>query len=396
MLSGIGTMITGVEFEFPHPEYSSPNPDDNDIMLIKLSIPSSAPLVQLNYDPSNPEDNQSVTVIGFGYTEYKGEFSQDLLKVDVDVVPFTECNDVYNGITESIMICAGTKEGGRDACQGDSGGPLLSNPNVQVGIVSFGDGCGKPAIPGVYTRVSAFEDWIKRSICNISDSPPTECDQLTNTPTYMPVSSPTTLPTNHLPPTDNTTTIPTMAPSTSQILMPTSIPETRVPVMQPTLQSPMSQETNVPLSRPQQSPTAGSSPPSTNLVPSVPSPIMRPSGNIKQPILPVIPPTNAPFRIKTPSTTSEPPSNVPTPSKGKKTMMNGKGCKEGGMMDGNNGKGMAKDSDNVGKSKSKSMGKGKTKGGVKQSMMGKGAIISGNTTSITRRSNSTKYIEASG
>lgn len=46
--------------------------------------------------------------------------------------------------------------------QGDSGGPLLySSRHWQVvGIVSWGQGCGTPSSPGVYTSVRAYLNWI--------------------------------------------------------------------------------------------------------------------------------------------------------------------------------------------------------------------------------------------
>ena len=52
--------------------------------------------------------------------------------------------------------------GGKDSCQADSGGPLFTrNPFTLVGIVSWGEGCGDPRYPGVYTRVSEYIDFIE-------------------------------------------------------------------------------------------------------------------------------------------------------------------------------------------------------------------------------------------
>lgn len=51
--------------------------------------------------------------------------------------------------------------------QGDSGGPLMLKKDgrwIQIGIVSFGNKCGEPGYPGVYTRVTRYLDWINDNI----------------------------------------------------------------------------------------------------------------------------------------------------------------------------------------------------------------------------------------
>lgn len=57
--------------------------------------------------------------------------------------------------------------------QGDGGGPLIcavKDDNskfknyIQVGIVSWGIGCGRKDIPGVYSSVSFNSEWINQHI----------------------------------------------------------------------------------------------------------------------------------------------------------------------------------------------------------------------------------------
>ncbi len=55
----------------------------------------------------------------------------------------------------SGQVCAGEIQGGIDTCQGDSGGALYVNGLVNnstrfiaAGVVSYGQGCGRPEYPG--------------------------------------------------------------------------------------------------------------------------------------------------------------------------------------------------------------------------------------------------------
>ena len=59
-----------------------------------------------------------------------------------------------------------------DSCQGDSGGPLTcqssTGPPILIGITSFGIGCARPRIPGVYARVYPQSDWITTTLAQNS------------------------------------------------------------------------------------------------------------------------------------------------------------------------------------------------------------------------------------
>lgn len=111
----------------------------------------------------------AVSLAGWGLTDEEGSEGPDLMHhVTTTMVAFSDCNAAYaSTLVEGSMICAGEPEGGKDSCQGDSGGPLFVKENgsfFQVGIVSFGVGCGRASHPGVYASVAHYLPWITDKI----------------------------------------------------------------------------------------------------------------------------------------------------------------------------------------------------------------------------------------
>lgn len=81
----------------------------------------------------------------------------------------SNCSQFYPGrYFEKEMECAGTDDGSIDACKGDSGGPLVCKNDNNVtyvwGVVSWGENCGQPEFPGVYTKVANYFDWISHHV----------------------------------------------------------------------------------------------------------------------------------------------------------------------------------------------------------------------------------------
>jgi secreted trypsin-like serine protease len=145
-----------VEKWFPHPDYNS-STGENDVAILKLTRPIHG-VKPVTFDTLAiiPLDNQFATVFGFGRTEADGSFPDELMDVNVKIVPQDKCNSKrsYNGkIVEESMLCAGVDGGGKDACGGDSGAPLVisggtASLDLQIGIVSWGRGCAEARFPG--------------------------------------------------------------------------------------------------------------------------------------------------------------------------------------------------------------------------------------------------------
>jgi len=157
-----------------HPQYDAQT-TMHDIAVIKLRTPFKfndkvmpACLPALGEQVA---DKIEGTVAGWGHTEEGGfDTSKILMQVGVPTVSHTNCNSMYRpqgiSIDRSAMFCAGLSHGGKDSCQGDSGGPFVfknkQGSYTLQGVVSFGIGCARPGLPGVYARVSSYLPWIEQ------------------------------------------------------------------------------------------------------------------------------------------------------------------------------------------------------------------------------------------
>ncbi|CAL8093666.1 unnamed protein product [Orchesella dallaii] len=153
----------GVKRGFYHRLFSIQNLQ-NDVALLQISSPvtlgDNIQTICLSKQPP-PYGVQGV-LSGWGKTGEHQSPSSTLRTVKMRIIPHEECRssnakDPRAPPVTSGMVCAGEGSQGspqlKDACNGDSGGPLVifkGNKATQIGVVSWGDGCGDK--PSVYTR----------------------------------------------------------------------------------------------------------------------------------------------------------------------------------------------------------------------------------------------------
>jgi len=161
-----------VKYVYVHDEYNNPVDTNNDMALLELVEIVDAPSIKVisKTEADNLKAGTLLTVTGWGNVVTDGvEYPDKLMQVNVPLVSNETCNlpASYDGSITDAMLCAGYKEGGKDSCQGDSGGPLVFKRDgeyVQVGVVSFGEGCAQPDKYGVYAAAFNFHDWLNSHI----------------------------------------------------------------------------------------------------------------------------------------------------------------------------------------------------------------------------------------
>lgn len=161
---GIDDLVP-VSIKAIHPGYSNFEVD-SDIAVLTINRHANTALASV-FGGESLLVGLNSTVIGVGLLAEGGNTTPDnLRKVNLPIVSNALCQNGYSQFTiTGSMLCAGYANGGRDSCQGDSGGPLWVNfegKKVQAGVVSFGDGCARPGIYGVYSRTSAYLNFIRQ------------------------------------------------------------------------------------------------------------------------------------------------------------------------------------------------------------------------------------------
>ncbi|XP_068102781.1 prostasin-like isoform X2 [Hyperolius riggenbachi] len=175
-------VLAAVSAIYVHPIYQGDG-TSGDIALIRLQspVPYTDYIMNICLPAQDVQFPSGLSCYVTGWGSIKQGVSlpapQTLQMVQLPIIDQAQCNSMYHINNPSLpasqtliqwdMICAGFPNGQKDACQGDSGGPLACKWNgswLLAGLVSWGFGCAIANRPGVYTRVSAYSDWIQQHV----------------------------------------------------------------------------------------------------------------------------------------------------------------------------------------------------------------------------------------
>ncbi|KAM7537189.1 hypothetical protein Aperf_G00000062339 [Anoplocephala perfoliata] len=165
-----------------HPNYHEPTLE-YDVALLKVREyiqPSSlkeVEILRLPYPaivgPNWPPPNQMCTALGWGCSCLGCLPEMNLKAVHLPVISASDCRNIFRvpiNLTESTEFCAGYVNGSKGICSGDSGGPLVcefgGTPMI-AGVISAIHGRFPDRFPAVFSRASAYTEWITDTMrCN--------------------------------------------------------------------------------------------------------------------------------------------------------------------------------------------------------------------------------------
>ncbi|NXI27737.1 PROC protein, partial [Sterrhoptilus dennistouni] len=137
------------------------------VMYYKYALPICLPTRNLA-EQELMRSGRRVVVTGWGSTsEHNNSYAAALRYIEIPIVPHNECAQAMTHHVSDNMLCAGSLGDRKDSCSGDSGGPMFTRYKdtwFLVGLVSWGEGCGRREKFGVYTKVSQYLEWIQHHI----------------------------------------------------------------------------------------------------------------------------------------------------------------------------------------------------------------------------------------
>ncbi|KAJ4438003.1 hypothetical protein ANN_13942 [Periplaneta americana] len=156
-----------------HPNYAGEvGPYDIAVLKLSSALVFNDYVQSIALPPAGSIPSGSAILTGWGSTSQTNNPSMpDILQTaTLPIVEYDECVRTYgeDSPLDPTNVCTGPLSGGMSACSGDSGGPLAvkrSDGTFElIGIVSWGEiPCGQSNAPSVYTRVSAYIDWINNN-----------------------------------------------------------------------------------------------------------------------------------------------------------------------------------------------------------------------------------------
>jgi len=158
----------------------------NDVALVQLDTPVKLQkhinTICIPHDKKTNYDSRLCVSTGWGKNGFGGKndrYQNVLKKVKLSLVSNDLCQQQlrqtrvgnYFRLHDSFICAGGVK--GEDVCRGDGGGPLVcvvkekkstQQKYIQVGIVSWGIGCGDENVPGVYSSLVSNYQWINKHL----------------------------------------------------------------------------------------------------------------------------------------------------------------------------------------------------------------------------------------
>jgi secreted trypsin-like serine protease len=214
LLSNQQAQIILIKQRIVHPKYNSSN-FDNDIALLELAQPIDfsacgqycKPIAWINARDESlyalfgvkawvhgwgviRDCKQDIAACSEQEKTFEALYPSKLQQAELKIEHCLAQGSLHNPqqITPSMMCAESMNEKNRsDTCEGDSGSGLIIYNNffepVLLGLTSWGNGCAQQGYAGVYTRLAAFDDWLKSTVYPESIPKEVEKPIETQTPT---------------------------------------------------------------------------------------------------------------------------------------------------------------------------------------------------------------------